>query len=452
MDNNNKKTPFTENGQGIYDLAFRIGHANNSFFIGTEHLLLAILTKKDPSYKEKGNRTCAWLRWAFPDINLEKIISETKDFIKSTSVDSGKISARQNLSPSLSRALKIATRICNPCGSEHLLAGILLAKEMDSIANAACSIISNAAGKSIHDRNIQTKLINALDIPNEKISIDFPKRNESERFHFQWCYEIKSNNTNVSKDNNNDKDNNNNDDKEKNEKTNNNNNNNNEGEEDKSSITVSNQKINVLIENNDFTGPISCTHYISKNICCGSTPGRMNKSQIYDLVTKSNINAFLCLQESYEEYGCRDYRKTLDELLVERNTKEEFKNFPSSRTFKFLHAPIADFSIMDDNSLLGLIAEIQKYIEEDPENNVLYIHCYGGHGRTGTVLTNLIMAMNGCKVVEALDILKQKHKFRFSCRNCALSFGELEAEEQTEQSFRMKPAMTRQNKMKHKKK
>ena len=142
MDNNNNKSPFTENGQGIYDLAFRIGHANNSFFIGTEHLLLAILTKKDPAYKEKGNRTCAWLRWAFPDINLEKIISETKDFIKSTSVDSGKITARQNLSPSLSRALKIATRIRNPCGSEHLLAGILLAKEMDSIANAACSIIS----------------------------------------------------------------------------------------------------------------------------------------------------------------------------------------------------------------------------------------------------------------------------------------------------------------------
>ena len=61
--------------------------------------------------------------------------------------------------------------------------------------NSIISILS----KSIHDRNIQTKLINALDIPNEKISIT---KEMKVKISFQWCYEIKSNNTNVSKDNN----------------------------------------------------------------------------------------------------------------------------------------------------------------------------------------------------------------------------------------------------------
>ena len=103
---------------------------------------------------------------------------------------------------------------------------------------------------------------------------------------------------------------------------------------------------------------------------------------------------------------------------------------------------------MDDSSLLGLIAEIDKYISEDPENNVVYIHCYGGHGRTGTVLTNLIMSMEGCNVIEALEKLRQKHKFRTSCRQCSLSYGELEAREQTDQSRRMAPAMKRQHKIK----
>ena len=48
-----EEAPFTENGQEIYDLAFRIGQVHNSFFIGTEHLLLAILTKKDKAYGVK---------------------------------------------------------------------------------------------------------------------------------------------------------------------------------------------------------------------------------------------------------------------------------------------------------------------------------------------------------------------------------------------------------------
>jgi len=392
-----EEAPFTENGQEIYDLAFRIGQVHNSFFIGTEHLLLAILTKKDKAYGKKINRTYCWLLSTFEGIDLKQITEEAKNFILSTSVtETEKVSSRQNISPSLSRALRVAQTVCTPCGSEHLLAGIVLAKEMDGISNAACSIISKFAGNSITDRTMQTKLINALEIPIDRLSINFPKRVKSEKFHFKWCYELLS-------------------------------------DQDTNADNINEKPI--TINNGNFSGPLSCTHYISNNICCGSTPGRMSKSELYNLVSKSKINAFVCLQESFQEYGGNDYRQTLKEM-----------SFP--RTFKFLHAPISDFSIMDDSSLLGLIAEIDKYISEDPENNVVYIHCYGGHGRTGTVLTNLIMSMEGCNVIEALEKLRQKHKFRTSCRQCSLSYGELEAREQTDQSRRMAPAMKRQHKIK----
>ena len=194
----------------------------------------------------------------------------------------------------------------------------------------------------------------------------------------------------------------------------------------------------------DFAGPISCSHYISKNVCCGASPGRLTRGELYDLVSKSKINTFVCLQESYTEYDCSDYRTTLEQMSKDKS----FQDFPSARAFKFLHAPIPDFSIMEDASLLGLIAELERHIQDDPENNILYIHCYGGHGRTGTILTNLIMATDGCDVKAALKVLKKKHKFRSSCSNtCSLSYGELEASEQLEQSLRMKPAMTRQNKI-----
>ena len=169
---------FTENGQKIYDLAFRLSDAYESFFVGTEHLLLAVLTHKDKAYRDKNNRTCAWLQSAFDGIDMRGIIQESRRFIKAASDPNVEKNARQNVSPSLARAVIIAQAIRSPSGSEHLLSGILLAKEIDGIPNAGCGIIAKAAGKGYNDRNIQTKLINALDINNDKLTIDFPKTKE----------------------------------------------------------------------------------------------------------------------------------------------------------------------------------------------------------------------------------------------------------------------------------
>ena len=59
---------------------------------------------------------------------------------------------------------------------------------MESQTRAAA--LSQKLLKGYNDRNIQTKLINALDINNDKLTIDFPKRRKTEKFKFKWCYEI----------------------------------------------------------------------------------------------------------------------------------------------------------------------------------------------------------------------------------------------------------------------
>ena len=137
---------------------------------------------------------------------------------------------------------------------------------------------------------------------------------------------------------------------------------------------------------------------------------------------------------------CNDYREQLKHMMKvppkNANKTTNYK-FPP-RQLKFLHAPMGDFSVMDDQSLLALIVEIEKYLEKN-KNNVIYVHCYGGHGRTGTILTNLLMAMKGCTAKEALHILKEKHKFRRNCRGseCALNHGELEGKMQRMQTTRI---------------
>ena len=60
--------------------------------------------------------------------------------------------------------------------------------------------------------------------------------------------------------------------------------------------------------------------------------------------------------------------------------------------------------------------------------------CYGGHGRTGTVIVNLLQTMGAAaSPAEAMALLRARHASR-GCHSCALLDGELEAPEQEAQA------------------
>ena len=99
-------------------------------------------------------------------------------------------------------------------------------------------------------------------------------------------------------------------------------------------------------------------------------------------------------QEDYTEYGCEDYRVTL-------NNMNKKKLLPAV-TLRFLHCPVPDFGVLPDGSMVGLVTELRKCLEKD--KRVLYIHCYGGHGRTGTVLVNLLQPVLGLSKLQAMEV------------------------------------------------
>ena len=67
---------------------------------------------------------------------------------------------------------------------------------------------------------------------------------------------------------------------------------------------------------------------------------------------------------------------------------------PGSVSIRFLHCPIEDFSVLENSSLISLIAEFQRVLNDEPMRN-MYVHCMGGHGRTGTVMISLLAAVEG---------------------------------------------------------
>ena len=110
----------------------------------------------------------------------------------------------------------------------------------------------------------------------------------------------------------------------------------------------------------------------------------------------------------------------------------------------FLHFPISDHGTPMDDSMWKLMEEISNVLEIQKRN--VYIHCYGGHGRSGLVLVNLLQYLFGISPSSAMKLLKESHKRRNCNFFCSFSSGNLEDSSQTKQVIRLESIMSkRQN-------
>ena len=85
------------------------------------------------------------------------------------------------------------------------------------------------------------------------------------------------------------------------------------------------------------------------------------------------------------------------------------------------------------------------YLLNDPtldnENRVLYIHCFGGHGRSGLVMAILLQHILNLNKDGAMDLLQRSHQKR-GCQYCKLSKGKLESVSQEVQAGRLGTLMS----------
>jgi len=192
----------------------------------------------------------------------------------------------------------------------------------------------------------------------------------------------------------------------------------------------------------DYRGPTPDCHWVSENLLCGKSPGRMSDDELRALVdgAGASVDVFVCLQTSYDEYDCADYPAALRRLKGTHHMR-------NSREICFVHCPVPDFGVLSEQSLLALTARLRHEMDAGCR---LYVHCMGGHGRTGTVVANLIESEEGCSFAEAMQRLRRRHAGRVGCRgggHCALSHAQLEDPSQTAQAERVEPAMARQHKI-----
>ena len=139
------------------------------------------------------------------------------------------------------------------------------------------------------------------------------------------------------------------------------------------------------------------------------------------LVKEHGVTTFLSLMDECDENGTeaskfRPYSK-LDLPTIDPNVK-------------FYKLPIQDCKTTDDNSLLEfakLIVQILQFKEK------IYLHCWGGHGRAGTVYCLILQLAYGMTANDALDYCQRVH----DCRQSYITVGSPQTLEQANQVRRL---------------
>jgi hypothetical protein len=89
--------------------------------------------------------------------------------------------------------------------------------------------------------------------------------------------------------------------------------------------------------------------------------------------------------------GVSTFVSLIGEHTFDQYERGERVAYPTHVTnANFIHFPIRDFDVPDVTALNGLVLELKRRIVA---GECVFVHCRGGHGRTGTVTIPLVAAL-----------------------------------------------------------
>ena len=142
----------------------------------------------------------------------------------------------------------------------------------------------------------------------------------------------------------------------------------------------------------DFTGPTQVSNWIIPQIfLCG---GYICSDTDLTLLKNAGITRFVCLNA---EYGT--------------NLLEYYEYARTLTPESFIHIPVKDMNITDDDIIKQKCSEIANMILSGER---VYIHCSGGHGRTGTFVALVLNILYpDLSIQDMFDYIQYSHDQRY---------------------------------------
>ena len=201
---------------------------------------------------------------------------------------------------------------------------------------------------------------------------------------------------------------------------------------DYTTVTFPDLPTNEEIKYLNFQGPLNESNKVVEGIYAGAFPGHIgevNNDMSLIQILNYNINKFVCLQKEYPKphekkwwgiNGIRPYFDDVQRILKNKNKYPMLDSVVNQATFE--HLPIQDLNIGMDYDIIMLA---KKLVKEYYYGARMYIHCWGGHGRTGVLICVMLHLMYGLLPEEALAYCESVHKKRVSIPFCMSPKGEI---------------------------
>ena len=197
------------------------------------------------------------------------------------------------------------------------------------------------------------------------------------------------------------------------------------------------------INETEYYGPLPESNWVIKGqLIAGAYPGDENNdsTNINNLIKVLNcgVTQFSCLQKEYVEgisestwrrgYGLRPYFEDVQKIIQNKSSYPTLDT--SIKDIKFTHLSIEDCSITDDDETLSVA---QKLVKDIQNGEVIYLHCWGGHGRTGIIVSLILHLIYDITSDEAM----RRCTFVHGMRRAKVNVGSPQTELQREQVSRI---------------
>jgi len=183
---------------------------------------------------------------------------------------------------------------------------------------------------------------------------------------------------------------------------------------------------------NNYVGPTPESNWVIPGcLLVGAYPASRDDDETFQLLTsilKLGVTKFVCLQEEYRSNGVTEVmwrhgnalRPYFDDVKIIVKNKNKFQIFNEKNLsegikvvdeshLSFVHFPIRDCGISDDDRVFDLAKSLVKAISQ---GEVLYMHCWGGHGRTGTLVSIMLSIMYGLDAKQSMMRCQYAHDMR----------------------------------------
>jgi len=151
---------------------------------------------------------------------------------------------------------------------------------------------------------------------------------------------------------------------------------------------------------NCHVGPLSKSNWVIPGaLLAGAYPGSQLKYEHLDKISSlldAGVTTFVCLVEKTQLKRFNPY-------------KEDAKRLAGNRRLQFFWADIPDLGVAKDKVARSAAETIIRKLKA---GEICYVHCWGGNGRTGTILSIVLARLYGIDPQKAIQHFQASHAKR----------------------------------------